>query len=373
MPIRIGFVGLSVSSPTWAARMLAPPLLTPPLSSAYALSAVSTSSPTSAAASAEKYSELAHRAVKAYHGPTTAIAADPDLDMVAVSVKPSSHMAAVLPVIEAGKDLFVEWPAGRNLHETFQMAEAAGRKGIRTMVGLQGRQSPTFNKVKTVIDSGEIGRVLSTSVIVRVPCDRPLYTWGPYVSENGAYSADATQGATLLEIVVGHFLSVFTYVLGPFTSVSATLAVQHPTAELVDAEGKPTGKTIPQTAANQVAFSGTLASGAVASLHWRGGLEGKPGRAGTPFMWVIDGERGSVRLDSDDPAGCYVQVREPTLYLNGEEVKVEQDGLTNLTRAWAEFAKGQGGSYATLDDALKIKVLLDNIGESSREGVRIEF
>ena len=137
-PIRIGFVGLSQTG--WAAWMLAPPLFQPPLSSSYKLVAVSTTNATSAQAAADKYSKLANNPVKPYHGSTSAIAKDPEIDLVAVVVKAPAHRDAAIPVLQAGKDLFVEWPAGKNLQETQEIARLAQEKGVRTIVGLQGRQ-----------------------------------------------------------------------------------------------------------------------------------------------------------------------------------------------------------------------------------------
>ena len=187
MTIRLGIVGLS--SKGWASMMLAPPLLQPPLDSLYSLAAVSTTNADSAAASAKKWSELAGRPVKPYHGSTSAIAADPELDLIVVAVNAPQHKAAVMPIIEAGKDIFIEWPVGKNLQETVEIAEAAKKKGIRSLVGTQCRQTSTIRKVswctylemqwlpmtlvsgqiKSIIESGQIGRVLS-STFVSLPC-----------------------------------------------------------------------------------------------------------------------------------------------------------------------------------------------------------
>jgi hypothetical protein len=64
------------------------------------------------------------------------------------SVNAALHRETVLPAIEAGKDVFVEWPAGNGLKESIELAEASRRKGIRTMVGLQGRNTPVVKKVR---------------------------------------------------------------------------------------------------------------------------------------------------------------------------------------------------------------------------------
>lgn len=128
-PIRIGFIGLSTQG--WASQSLAPPLFTPLLAPHYTLTALCTRSAASATATAEKYSALAGHTVKAYYGPqgSADLARDPEVDMVSVSVKVSDHFAAVMQAIEAGKDVFVEWPPGNGYEETVKMAEAAKKKG----------------------------------------------------------------------------------------------------------------------------------------------------------------------------------------------------------------------------------------------------
>ncbi|KAE9396869.1 NAD(P)-binding protein, partial [Gymnopus androsaceus JB14] len=357
-PIRIGFVGLSEQG--WASMMLAPSLLK---SSQYRLTAVSTSNPTSASISAQKYSELSGEHVDAFHGSAEGIANSPNVDMVAVAVKPWYHKEQAMKVIDAGKDLFLEWPVGR-LSETMEIADAARQKGIRALVGLQGRQTPVIQKLKSIIESGQIGKVLSTSVVARPA--RETFTWGPFVNAASPETASIENGTTMLDIAVGHFLDSLTFTLGNITSVSAIAVNQFPVATLVDANGKPTGETTAQNGFNQVAAGGVLESGAVWNIHFRGGLETRAGKAGTPMIWTIDGDKGSIRLESDHPMGFFMQIAPPTMYVNGEQVDVGDDELGAVGRAWYEFANE--GSYATLEDAVRMKKVILAIGKSANEG-----
>jgi predicted dehydrogenase len=146
-PINVGFIGLSKTG--WASTALAPAMLQH--KDKYTLKAVSTSSPESASASAEKYTKELGYPVIAYHGDPSRVAGDPDVGLVVAAVKAPNQMAAVLPAIEAGKDVFLEWPAGANLKETTEIADAARRKGIKAMVGLQSRHSPVIRKVSILM------------------------------------------------------------------------------------------------------------------------------------------------------------------------------------------------------------------------------
>jgi len=92
-------------------------------------------------------------------------------------------------------------------------------------------------------------------------------------------------------------MDAFTYVLGDFTSIGATLKTHYPTAILVDSSGKPTGNTAANHAPDHIAFTGTLKSGALASVVMRG-QSTVPGRV--HLRWDIDGEDGVIQITSDE-------------------------------------------------------------------------
>lgn len=158
-PIRLGFIGLSTQG--WASLGLVQPLFHPLLASKYTLVALCTRSEGSATAAAKKYSVLAGREIKAYYGEhgVSDLIQDSEVDMVAVSVKIPDHYAIVMQVIDAGKDLLVEWTPGNGYEETRKIAEAAKAKGIRVLVGAQAYQSIAVKKV------GEYSRSICRSLL----------------------------------------------------------------------------------------------------------------------------------------------------------------------------------------------------------------
>jgi predicted dehydrogenase len=180
-------------------------------------------------------------------------------------------------------------------------------------------------------------------------------------------------GANMLHIVIGHQISIVTYLLGDLASVSATAATHYPTATLITRERKLTSKTIPVGAPDQIAFTGLFKSGAVSSISWRGGIKSTPGRR--QYIWEIDGEEGSIRLEGDRISAALIHVHPPKLYLNGElvEVRATTGMADNLSTAWAEYAKGDKGDYATMEDAVKVHRTLDAIDRSAKEGKTIHL
>ncbi|KAJ3985549.1 hypothetical protein F5890DRAFT_1409224, partial [Lentinula detonsa] len=119
------------------------PALAHPLYSKYILVAVSDTKPESAQAGAVKVfthacEHTTNVVVRAYHGSAEHAALNKDVSMVAVATKPMHQTDAAMKVIETGKYIFIEWPAGKNINETkdiYDAATPARDKGIETIVG----------------------------------------------------------------------------------------------------------------------------------------------------------------------------------------------------------------------------------------------
>jgi predicted dehydrogenase len=132
----------------------------------YRISALQNSSKTSADAAAKKY-QLKDVAT---HDHPSAIASDPNVDIVAISVNVPQHYDLIRPALEAGKDVFSEWPLARNLSEAKDLIQLAKKNGVRTLIGLQARQNPSIIKAKEIIASGKLGKILGTTMYGHVSC-----------------------------------------------------------------------------------------------------------------------------------------------------------------------------------------------------------
>ena len=207
------------------------------------------------------------------------LAAQPDIDVVAVTVKVPHHRELVSAAIAAGKAVYCEWPLGRDLDDARAMAALAARRGVRTVVGLQARQAPAIEFVQQLLRDGYVGEVLSTTMVgLSIP--------GNVVGQPNAYMLDKANGANLLTIPVGHSLDILNYVLGEFADLSAVSDLRRPVIIIEE-----TGERIVKTAADQIAVIGTLMSGATASIHIREAVAG-----GTGFLWEINGTDGTLRI-----------------------------------------------------------------------------
>ncbi|MFC5635964.1 Gfo/Idh/MocA family protein [Streptomyces bullii] len=267
-PLGVGIVGLSADG-GWGARGHLPALRAV---EGFELRGLTASTPEAAKRSAEKYH------VPLAFTDAAELAAHDDIDLVVVAVKVPRHRELIVPALEAGTMVLSEWPLATGPAEAEELASLAERRGVRTAVGLQSRSAPAVRYLRDLIAEGYVGEVLSTTLVGSGG------GWGPVVASRTAYTTDRANGATLMTIPFGHTLDALTMCLSGFATVSATTATRRREVRVPE-----TGETLIQTAEDQIAVSGELESGAVASLHYRGGSS-----RSTNLLWEINGTEGDL-------------------------------------------------------------------------------
>lgn len=266
--IGVGIVGLSAKR-GWAAAAHLPALRCVP---DFEVRAVTASTAQTSRQAAEKYG------IPASCASATELVRRPEVDLVVVTVKVPQHREMVTAALDAGKAVLCEWPLGNGLTEAEHLATQAAERGGGGFVGLQARGAPAVRHVAELVRDGAIGEVLSTSMLGSG--DR----WGPTTDAEGMYLLDNSNGATLLSIPFGHAVDALCACLGEFDDLSATTARRRTHATRSD-----TGEPVPMTTDDQVAVTGTLQTGAVATVHYRGGRT-----SGTNFHWEINGTQGDI-------------------------------------------------------------------------------
>jgi len=88
------------------------------------------------------------------------VLADETVDAVALATPVRTHAALAIRVLEAGKHCFVEKPMAQSAAEAETVVAAAAAAGRTLMVGHLLEYHPGVVKLKELIDSGELGRVL---------------------------------------------------------------------------------------------------------------------------------------------------------------------------------------------------------------------
>ena len=157
--IALGIVGASASY-GWGMRAHLPAFLALP---EYDLAAVCTTRQETAEESAKAYG-----ARKCYWDFRDMVA-DPEIEVVDVCVRAPAHYEVAMAALEAGKHVFCEWPLGANSAQADEMASLAEAKGVRTMVGLQSRYAPSFQRFRQLVQEGYLGRLISANMTMFPP------------------------------------------------------------------------------------------------------------------------------------------------------------------------------------------------------------
>src|SRR4051794_868899 len=87
------------------------------------------------------------------------VLADPTVDAVSIATPPATHYPLAKRALEAGKHVLVEKPLATCAAEAVELMELAASRGLVLMPGHTFLYSPAVNKVRELIDSGELGEI----------------------------------------------------------------------------------------------------------------------------------------------------------------------------------------------------------------------
>ena len=140
---------------------------------------------------------------------------DPEVEAVSVTVPNRLHREVAVAAAEAGKHVWVEKPVGRFPAETAEVAFAAERAGVRTLVGFNYRHAPAVRHARELIRSGALGNVdhFRSQWIAAYAADpRGVLSWR-FLREQA--------GLGILGDLGSHAVDLAQCLLGPIASVTA--------------------------------------------------------------------------------------------------------------------------------------------------------
>ncbi|MBA2775870.1 MAG: Gfo/Idh/MocA family oxidoreductase [Chloroflexia bacterium] len=148
--------------------------------------------------------QLAHKTgAKATSSMEDALA-DPAVDAVVIALPTSLHRNATEAAARAGKHVFCEKPIARNAEDGLAMVAACEQAGVTLMIGHVVRFFPEYQRIKEILDSGELGQIATV---------RALRT-NPPVQERSPWFADVEKnGGVVLDLMV-HDLDTLCWLLG---------------------------------------------------------------------------------------------------------------------------------------------------------------
>jgi predicted dehydrogenase len=140
-----------------------------------------------------------------------ALVSDRAVDAIFLATPHSTHTDLIERAAENGKHVFVEKPLALTFAEGKRALTAAERAGVVLQVGHNRRRQAPNRRIKSMIDSGELGMVHLVQGHINVPKDQvPRKGWRSDPDES------PVGGMTALGI---HMIDTFRYFVGPIDRV----------------------------------------------------------------------------------------------------------------------------------------------------------
>jgi predicted dehydrogenase len=197
-----------------------------------------------------------------------------DLDAAIIALPPQLAGEAAAAALRRGWAVLAEKPIALTAAEAEALAAQA--RGKTAMVDFEFRELPSFRMMKTMLESGRLGRVRSVRISWRSLS---------YAQRNRVWSwkTDAAQGGGVMTLSGLHLLDLLEWMLGPITPVEAVRS---------DAATRDFAPRHARPAADTVDLSLTTAAGATIAAHLSNAAPDGHGH-----RWEIDAEGGQLTLD----------------------------------------------------------------------------
>lgn len=94
---------------------------------------------------------------------------DPDVNAIYIATPPSSHATYAIMAMKAGKPVYVEKPLASSYIDCQRINRISEQTHIPCFVAYYRRYLPYFHKVKELVESGAIGKVVSVQIRFACP------------------------------------------------------------------------------------------------------------------------------------------------------------------------------------------------------------
>jgi predicted dehydrogenase len=269
--VRIGIAGTS----WWADAMYLPAVATHPLADLRAVAGGSRP---------EHTREFAHRwGIAQAYDSVEAMLDEEELDALLVLTPNKTHHAVAMAGIERGLHVLCEKPLGMSAREARELAEAAERAGVTTMVPFTYRFMPANRYMKELLDQGWLGTPYHLNLRYYTGFGRSgAYAWRFDVGE---------AGSGILGDLGSHWVYMARWYFGEIRAVSAVYS------HLVPRGPRPDGAPY-EVADDAAILLLEFENGATGSLHLTS-LAHEPGPFGQRHELDLHGSGGTLRAMSD--------------------------------------------------------------------------
>ena len=116
---------------------------------------------------ARSYAERHH--IRKWYTDAQELIDDPDVNAVYIATPPSSHATFAIMSMRAGKPVYIEKPLAASYNDCIRINRVSEQTGVPCFVAYYRRYLPYFQKVKEILESGTIGKVINVQIRFSVP------------------------------------------------------------------------------------------------------------------------------------------------------------------------------------------------------------
>ena len=282
-----------------------------------------------------------------------ALCADPEVDLVVVSLPNHLHREAVLAAVAAGKAVACTKPLGRNAAEAADIVRAVKGAGVFGAYLENIVFNPDIIRMREMIVEGAIGRVITFRA-------REGHS-GPHAAH--FWNAELSGGGALLDMAV-HGIEVGRFLIGKEVQPRDVFAW----GDTLVHRDRTTGE---DNAVMVVVFEDGRMATCDVSWSSKGGLEGRFEAYGDAGRLIEDISVGSLKAFVERPAGYVVEKADAEtgwIFPVPDEVRVHGHDL--MMADVVEAFRDHRAPQETLVDGYVVNAILDAAYRSMRSGRR---
>lgn len=265
-------------------------------------------------------------------------------DAVIVSNPTSMHLDVAIPAAETGCAILLEKPIAASMERVDVLQKAVQKSGSKVLVAFQFRFHPGMVKTKELIQTGEIGRVVSASVHF----GEYLPAWHPWEDYRKGYAARSDMGGGVVATQC-HSLDYLPWLVGKRVESVWGFA-----AKLSDLE-----VTADDTSKIGLRFEG----GALGSLH----LDYNQQPPEHEFRVI--GTNGTIKWNLADGAARIYRTEKKDWDVFPLPAGWERNVMfQEQTRHFIDIVEGKAAPSCTLGDGVQVQKIISSVHESQKTG-----
>ncbi|VAW19754.1 Myo-inositol 2-dehydrogenase [hydrothermal vent metagenome] len=304
--------------------------------------------------------------------------ADKRVDIVSITTPNHFHHQMALAAIAAKKHVYCEKPLSLSLEQAEEMAAAAAKAGVKTMVGYNYLKNPAFIHATHLIKEGAIGDIVHFRGWVDEDYQANpelAWSWRAKISDAGL-GALGDLGCHLVSMAYG--------LVGPIESLIADMQTIHKTRPLADGSGR--GRVENEDSASALVRFKNGVHGSIATSRSAWGRKNR-------LAFEVHGTKGMI---------CFDQERMNELYLYRNQGKPGEQGFLTIlsgpehepfgafcpapghqlgfndlkiieAAALLRDIAGTQAAHPDFSDALEFEKVIHGIAQSARTDMRVSI